>query len=93
MRTDPRISKDSAAKGLQLVWKRQIDKSAASLTQPVLLPNIISYKGFKALAFLGGSDTVYSIDYDLNRMFWQTRLSSAAKAGFSGGVWRRLDRR
>ncbi len=81
VRTDPRISKDSAAKGLQLLWKRQIDKSAAALTQPVLLPNIISYKGFKALAFLGGSDTVYSIDYDLNRMFWQTRLSSAAKAG------------
>ena len=84
VRTDPRISKDSAAKGLQLLWKRQLDKSAASLTQPVLLPNIISYKGFKALAFLGGgSDTVYSIDYDLNRMFWQTRLSSAAQAGRS----------
>jgi outer membrane protein assembly factor BamB len=80
-RTDPRISKESAAKpGLQLLWKRQLQKGTASLTQPVLLPNIISYKGFKALAYLGGpADTVYSIDYDLNRMFWETRLSSAAK--------------
>jgi hypothetical protein len=80
-RTDPRISKESAAKpGLQLLWKRQLQKGSASLTQPVLLPNIISYKGFKALAYLGGpGDTVYSIDYDLNRMFWETRLSSAAK--------------
>ena len=80
-RTDPRISKESAAKpGLQLLWKRQLRKAAAPLTQPVLLPNIISYKGFKALAYLGGaSDTVYSIDYDLNRMFWEARLSSAAK--------------
>jgi hypothetical protein len=70
-RTDPRISKESAAKpGLQLLWKRQLQKGTASLTQPVLLPNIISYKGFKALAYLGGpGDTVYSIDYDLNRMF------------------------
>jgi outer membrane protein assembly factor BamB len=64
------------------LWKRPLDKSGLALTQPVLLPNIISYKGFKALAFLGGgSDTVYSIDYDLNRMFWQTRLSSAGKPG------------
>ena len=84
-RTDPRISKESAAKpGLQWLWKRQLQKPSggAGLTQPVLLPNIISYKGFKALAYLGGpADTVYSIDYDLNRIFWETRLSSAAKGG------------
>jgi len=81
VRTDPRISKESAAKpGLQLLWKRQLQKGTASLTQPVLLPNIISYKGFKALAYLGGpADAVYSIDYDLNKVFWETRLSSAAK--------------
>jgi outer membrane protein assembly factor BamB len=91
VRTDPRITRDSAAKGLQLLWKRPLDKpsGAVTLTQPVLLPNIISYKGFKALAYLGGAaDAVYSIDYDLNRMFWQTRLSSAAKgtpAACAGG--------
>jgi putative pyrroloquinoline-quinone binding quinoprotein len=81
VRTDPRISKESAAKpGLQLLWKRQLQKGTASLTQPVLLPNSISYKGCKALAYLGGpADAVYSIDYDLNRVFWETRLSSAAK--------------
>ena len=51
VRTDPRITKESAAKGLQLLWKRQLQKPSggAGLTQPVLLPNIISYKGFKAL--------------------------------------------
>jgi hypothetical protein len=91
VRTDPRITKESAAKGLQLLWKRPLDKpsGAVTLTQPVLLPNIISYKGFKALAYLGGAaDTVYSIDYDLNRVFWQTRLSSSVKgtpAACAGG--------
>jgi len=81
VRTDPRISKESAAKpGLQLLWKRQLQKGTASLTQPVLLPNIISYKGFKALAYLGGRGvTEKKIDYDLNKVFWETRLSSAAK--------------
>ena len=43
----------------------------------MLLSNIISYKGFKALAFVGGSsDNVYSIDYDLNKIFWKRHLNT-----------------
>jgi len=68
--------------GFQFLWKNTLDNRARqlqNLTQPIMLPNIISYKGFKALAFVGGSsDTVFSIDYDLNRMFWTRRLSAAA---------------
>jgi hypothetical protein len=81
VRTDPRLSKDTASK-IQLLWKRQLDPKTAqaTLSQPVLMPNIISYKGFKALAFLGGGDVVYSIDYDLNRMFWERRLNTTANA-------------
>src|SRR5687767_13175265 len=84
VRTDPRISKESVAKGaVQLLWKRQLEKPAGQrpLSQPVLLPNIISYKGFKALAFMGSaSNTVYSLDYDLNKMFWQRSLGAAGAA-------------
>ncbi len=81
VRTDARISKESLQKpGFQLLWKSKLDnqpKQLVSLTQPLLLQNIISYKGFKALAFVGGSgDNVYSIDYDLNKPFWKTHLSS-----------------
>ena len=72
VRADAKISKDSLQKpGFQLLWKAKLDnqpRQLVSLTQPLLLQNIISYKGFKALAFVGGSsDNVYSIDYDLNR--------------------------
>jgi outer membrane protein assembly factor BamB len=85
VRTDPKISKDSVQKpGFQLLWKTKLDNQARqlySLTQPLLLLNIISYKGFKALAFVGGSsDNVYAIDYDLNKMFWTTHLSSGVAA-------------
>jgi outer membrane protein assembly factor BamB len=81
VRTDPRISKSSVQKpGFQLLWKSKLDnqpRQLHSLTQPMLLPNIISYKGFKALAFVGGSsDNVYSIDYDLNRLFWKRHLNA-----------------
>ena len=86
MRADARISRESVEKpgAFQLLWKAKLDNQSRqlnSLTQPLLLNNIISYKGFKALAFIGGSaDSVYAIDYDLNRPFWSRRLSAGAPA-------------
>ncbi len=82
VRTDPKISLTSMqAPGFQFLWKRKLDSER--LTQPLLLPNIIAYKGFKALAFVGSaSGQVYSIDYELNRMFWQQKVTaSASKPG------------
>jgi hypothetical protein len=81
VKTDPRISKESFQKpGFQLLWKNKLEnqpRQLESLTQPMLLSNIISYKGFKALAFVGGSaDNVYSIDYDLNKIFWKRHLNT-----------------
>jgi outer membrane protein assembly factor BamB len=65
--------------GFQFLWKRKLDSQP--LTQPLLLPNIIAYKGFKALAFVGSaSGSVYSVDYDLNRMFWEQKLKTSATA-------------
>jgi outer membrane protein assembly factor BamB len=84
VRSDPRITTESVAKTFQLLWKRTLEdpsKRPNALTQAVLLPNIISYKGFKALAFVGGAaDNVYAIDYDLSRMFWQRHLGTISQA-------------
>jgi PQQ-like domain len=79
VRTDAKISVGSMqAQGFQFLWKRKLDTEP--LTQPLLLPNIIAYKGFKALVFVGGSaDVVYAIDYDLNREFWHQNLPTASK--------------
>src|SRR5262245_59317987 len=78
VRTDAKISLASMqTPGFQFLWKRKLDSQP--LTQPLLLPNIIAYKGFKALAFVGSaSGGVYSIDYDLNRMFWEQKLATSA---------------
>ena len=88
VRTDPKISVTAMqAPGFQFLWKRKLDNER--LTQPLLLPNIIAYKGFKALAFVGSaSGHVYSIDYDLNRMFWDQKLatSAARPAACSSGL-------
>ena len=83
VRTDAKISVESMQKpGFQLLWKRKLEGQApaAALTQPLLLPNIIAYKGFKALAFVGSSaDNVYAIDYELNRIFWTQHLVTASR--------------
>ena len=78
VRADAKISLASMqAPGFQFLWKRKLDSQP--LTQPLLLPNIIAYKGFKALAFVGSaSGNVYSVDYDLNRMFWEQKLATSA---------------
>jgi hypothetical protein len=87
VKNDPKISKDALSKpGFQFLWKRKLEnqpRGLNSLTQPVFsAPGFITYKGFKALAYLGGAgDDVYSIDYDLNRMFWTSHLKTAATAG------------
>jgi outer membrane protein assembly factor BamB len=96
VKNDPKITTQSVAKDFKLLWKQKLSGPSASpesLTQPVLLPNIISFKGFKALAFVGGSDNnVYAIDYDLSRLFWSRHLTTtgaaprAATAACPGGL-------
>ena len=81
VRNDPKINAQSVAKDFKLLWKHSLkmpSMPADALTQPVLLPNIISFKGFKALAFVGGDhDNVYAVDYDLSRLFWSRHLDAA----------------
>jgi outer membrane protein assembly factor BamB len=86
MRTEPKLSAAAFSKaGVQLLWKTKLDTQSGrptGISQPLLLQNIISHKGFKALAFVATTaDVVYAIDYDLNRVYWKQPLSSAARGG------------
>ena len=86
VRADPKISKESVQKpDFQFLWKRKLDGPPGQvnvLTQPVFSsPGFITYKGFKGLAYVGGSaDNVFSIDYDLNKPFWTTHLTTGSTA-------------
>jgi len=84
MRNEIKLSVAAMAKPVfQFLWKTKLDNQPVqlnALTQPLLLQNIISHKGFKALAFVGGSaDVVYAIDYDLNRLYWKQRLNTTTR--------------
>ena len=75
-RSDLRITKENV-KDFELVLKRKLESKGGprSLTPPVVIGNLISYKGFKELAFVAGaSGQIWSVDVDTDRLFWQRQL-------------------
>lgn len=93
-RSDTRITMDNV-KNFQLVLKRKLESpenGPRSLTAPVVVGLLISYRGFKELGFVGNSaGDLWSIDVDLNRVFWKRRLEGASgqarnAAGICAGV-------
>jgi outer membrane protein assembly factor BamB len=80
-KADARISKDTV-KDLQLLWKMKLEnqpKGLRPLLPPLILGNLISYRGFKELAFVAAnSDIVYAIDADLGKLFWTKHLEYAS---------------
>ena len=81
MRTDPYISLENLSK-LKFLWKLKVDNESRhgnSLTAPVALGNLMTFRGFKSLIFVGGSsNNVYAIDYDFGTLFWRTHHNYTA---------------
>ena len=85
VRTDPKISSDRMQNpGFQFLWKRKLNNQPVqlnSLSPAILLDFYIGYRGFRSLAFVGGSsNNVFAIDTDLARLEWQTHLPSTVSA-------------
>ena len=86
VRSDPRISKASIEEGqFQFLWKHTFENETRQLnglTEPVLQDFLVGYRGFKSLAFLGGSgDRIVAIDTDLAKPYWTTHVTYAAATG------------
>ena len=78
VRSDIRLTKAAIEEGeFRFLWKATFDNEARqlhSLTQPVLQDLLIGYRGFKTLAFVGGSaDRIFSIDTDLGETLLDRR--------------------
>jgi hypothetical protein len=92
VRADVRLTKDAVAKGeLKFLWKMKLDNETRqlnSLTTPVLMDRLISHRGFKALAFLGGSsERLYAIDTDLARIYWTTVINYSSITPPANSSW------
>ncbi|HXK03569.1 MAG TPA: PQQ-binding-like beta-propeller repeat protein [Verrucomicrobiae bacterium] len=81
VRTDAKISPAALQKpGFEFLWKVKLEgdgRQANALTPAALLTFYIGYRGFRALAFSGGSaDKVLAVDTDLGRVEWTKSLMS-----------------
>lgn len=84
IKTDYAISPESMAKpGFKFLWKLKLNNQPNglnSLSQPVMNGQVGGYRGFKSLAYVGGSsNTVFSIDYDLATVEWTKHLEAPAE--------------
>jgi len=79
---DARISKDTV-KDLQLLFKLKLETQAKGLRPlmpPLIMGRLISYRGFRELAFVGSNaDIVYAVDADLGTIFWQKHLEYSTR--------------
>jgi outer membrane protein assembly factor BamB len=79
-KNEQRFTKDEV-RNFQFLWKRKFDSGATGpdkLLPPVVLGNLIGYRGFKELAFVAGSsDHLWAIDADLDRMYWQKSFDTS----------------
>jgi hypothetical protein len=77
-RGEKKLSKETAA-GIRFLYGFKAGgakNKQSGLTTPVVLSNIITYKGFKQLVSVGrGDNSVVSIDADLGTLFFDTQLT------------------
>ena len=95
-RAEDKLSRASAANGgLKWLYSYKVDTKAQRMGTPVLLGNIIGYKGFKALLFVGGGNSdVYSVDFWTGKPYFKTHLDyagdkpqvTASTAACPGGI-------
>ncbi len=75
---ESRITRDDV-KNFQLLWKLKLP-GAETLMPPVIVGNLISYRGFKELAFVGAnSDRLFVLNADLGRMFFDKQLTYSSE--------------
>ncbi|MDQ2775091.1 MAG: hypothetical protein M3Y57_09270 [Acidobacteriota bacterium] len=84
--------------GLKVLYKYRADNASIglnSLTSPIIDGNLITYLGFKEMLIFGASsDKIFSVDADLNKLIWESRLpdradkprSGTAELGCPGGL-------
>src|SRR5436305_13475610 len=82
VRNDAKISKNTLEKpGFTSIWKVKVDnspKQGTALTPALVMTGYIGYRGFRSLAFLGGSsDKVVAFDTDLGKIEWQKSVPGA----------------
>ncbi len=82
-KAETQISPETVTKDFKFLWKLKLGSGmgkSSSFSEPLLVPGLITGKGFKDLAFVGDAHTLYAIDSELGAIVWQKDLASQAAA-------------
>jgi outer membrane protein assembly factor BamB len=74
------ITTNSVATNFKFLWKIKLGDSPveSSFSEPLLYPGLITGRGFKDLAFVADSHTLYAVDSELGQMVWQKDFPASA---------------
>lgn len=76
---ETKIAKDTVSGEFKFLWKIQLGSQSSnsqSFREPLLLPGIITGRGFKDMVLWGDSNTLYDVDSELGTLVWQKHFES-----------------
>lgn len=71
---ETKIAKDTIAGGFKFLWKIQLGSQSSnpqSFREPLLLPGVITGRGFKDMVLWADSSTLYDVDSELGTLVWK----------------------
>lgn len=71
---ETKFTRATVAGEFKFLWKIKLGKqgvNAQSFSEPLLVPGLITSRGFKDMVLWGDSNTLYSVDADLGTLIWQ----------------------
>ncbi len=83
------ITIDTVSTNFKLLWKLKLGSKpakAASFSEPLLFPGMITGRGFKDFAFVGDAHSLYAVDSELGELVWQKDFVSSDAHPACGGT-------
>jgi outer membrane protein assembly factor BamB len=74
-KAETQITTETMGNGFQFLWKLKLgNENASSFSEPLLVPGMITGRGFKDFLFIGDAGTLYAVDSELGSLVWQHDL-------------------
>ena len=84
-KAETEITPETAATNFKFLWKLKLgNQSSSSFNEPLLVPGMITGRGFKDFAFWADAKTLYAVDSELGALVWQKDLEQKSPAACSG---------
>jgi outer membrane protein assembly factor BamB len=86
-KAETQISTETVASNFKLLWKLKLG-SGSSFSEPLLVPGMITGKGFKDFLFVADANTLYGVDSELGALVWQHdfKLQAGASRGCGANI-------